>query len=119
MAETLDETLSHAQALEDTPADSEAKVEAETLGDKLRDTKALFNMLADLLAESQAEKDADTPARLWTISVLRSDYNLASLPPPTHASQPALSSSNCGSQPAFPPVPSHCLVCHLASLPPP
>ena len=66
-AETLGNTLSDAQALVDTVADSLAKVEAGTLGDTLSNAKALVETLADFrkywsitLADSHAEVEAET-----------------------------------------------------------
>ena len=46
--ETLADTMSDAQALLDSLANSLAEVEAETLGDKLTDAQALVKTLADL-----------------------------------------------------------------------
>ena len=49
--ETEGATLSDAQSLVDTLADSLAEVDLETLGDTLSDPHALFESLADTIAE--------------------------------------------------------------------
>ena len=46
-AETLGDTLSDAQALVATLADSLAEVEAEALGDTLSDAQAMVDTVAD------------------------------------------------------------------------